>query len=350
MKISSILKHEYSVVRPFLYKKPSATSINIKMFVLLFLQFLLLICYKDFKAVHVIFSCTCASVFCYVIRFITHKEPVYTIFIALVQGMLIGMLLPENYPPIAAGLLTFFVLLGAKYMIPNPSNFWVNPVAFTVVIAWFIGKEYFPSFQITQDMMMVKNPSLGLIQNGALSISSIDSLINGFLNQTVFRFLKVSVPDGYISFMWDSHALIPAFRFNILTVLASIVLFSDDSVDFRFPSIFLFVYLLLVRLFAPVFLGGTFNSGDIILALFSSGTLYVSVFLLQWYGTTPVTTCGKTLLAIVSGIIAFILVGAGTSPVGMCYTILIGNIISVFIKVLETRFEIRSFNSRGVSK
>jgi len=350
MKLNFYITRRYSIVRPFIYKKPSVTSTNIRVFFLLLLQIIFLAVYKRYNALSVIGACTLSSLAVYFHRFALKRDHIYDIFGALVQGIFTGMLLPENYPPLVAAAVTLIVFWGIKTMAPNPANVWVNPIAFSVVLAWFIGKEFFPDFLITSEMMELKNPSLTLIQNGTFPVMGFDSAITGFLNNTVFKLLKVSVPDGYISFLWDSHSVIPAFRFNLLTVFSSIILFADDSIDFLIPSIFLLVYGALVRLLAPMFFGGTFNSGDIILALFTSGTLFISLFMLQWFNTTPSTTKGKVIYAILCGFIAFILVGAGTSPVGMIYTILIGNILSVFIKTAETRKEIRGYKPSGVAE
>jgi len=350
MQIGYLFKRKYSLVRPFIYKKSSITNICLKMLLLLFIQIVCLAVYKNYRSLVIIGACTLASVAVYAIQFFLRKDQIYGIFSALVQGIITGMLLPENYPPVVSGVLSFVIFYSIRYIAPNPSNVWVNIVAFIVVIAWFIGKQFFPDFLITPEMLEMKNPSLSLIQNGSFPVLPADSLITSFLNNYVFKFLKVSVPEGYISFLWDSHSSIPAFRFNILTILSSIVLFADDSVDFTIPSIFVFVYAVLVRLFAPMIFGGSFYSGDIILALFSSGTLFTGLFLLQWFGTTPSTKGGKIFYGIFSGIMAFILVGAGTSPVGMVYTILIGNIMTVVIKVLETRKEIHSVKFSGVTE
>ncbi len=349
MKTSLLFRKKYAIVRPFIYKKASLTSINLRILILLLLQIICLFIYKSYSALTVIGSCALASFLVFLIRFLTKKEPVYYVFGSLLQGIFTGMLLPETFPPVIAAFIVFFVMLGVKIISSNPGNVWVNTVAFSVLIAWFIGQSFFPGFLVTSEILEFKNPSLSLIQSGIFTVFKTDSFITGLFNKYVFKFLKVYVPDGYISFLWDSKSLIPAFRFNILTLFSSIVLFSDDSIDWKIPSVFLVVYLVLVRLFAPMFFGGTFNSGDIILALFSSGTLFFSLFMLQWFGTVPSTKFGKFLYAFLCGITAFLLVGAGTSPVGMVYTILIGNILSVIIKVIETSSEISS-TLRGVSE
>ena len=137
--------------------------------------------------------------------------------------------------------------------------------------------------------------------------------------------------------LWDTKSIIPAFRFNLLTVIASIVLFSDNSFSLLIPSIFIFVYAVLVRVFFPFMSGGELNQGDIILALLTSGTLFASVFMIQWFGTHPMTAIGKIIYATFAGILAFFIVGCGTSPVGMIYVVIICNILNLMIRQLEEK-------------
>ena len=138
--------------------------------------------------------------------------------------------------------------------------------------------------------------------------------------------------------LWDTKSIIPAFRFNLLTIIASIVLFSDNSFSVLIPSIFLIVYALMVRLFFPFMSGGEFNQGDILLAILTSGTLFVSVFMIQWFGTHPMTVIGKIIYAVFAGILAFFIAGCGTSPIGMVYVVIICNILNLLIRQVEEQY------------
>jgi electron transport complex protein RnfD len=101
------------------------------------------------------------------------------------------------------------------------------------------------------------------------------------------------------------------------------------------PFIFILVYSVMVRLFAPFCYGGLFNTGDIILALLTSGTLFTATFMMQFPGTIPISISGKVLYAILAGILAFFICGVGTSPIGMSYTILICNVFNLILRHLE---------------
>ena len=80
-----------------------------------------------------------------------------------------------------------------------------------------------------------------------------------------------------------------------------------------------------------------FNQGDITLAILTSGTLFIAVFLIQWFGTHPMTVVGKIVYSTFAGIFAFAIVGCGTSPIGIIYVVIICNILNLLIRYVEER-------------
>ena len=228
-------------------------------------------------------------------------------------------------------------MLCAKYAFGAYTNSWINPVAITVAVAYFLNMSVFPAFLLTSSDLQSRNSALVLIQNGTVPLSSVDSSVTAFLNKTVFKIAGINIPEGYISFFLDTHSIIPAFRFNFLTLISSIILISLDMVDALIPSFFILVYSLLVKFLGPVFYHGINGQGDIILALLTSGTLFSTLFVLQYFGTTPITIWGKILYGILAGIIGFLIMGFGTSSSGYIFTVLIMNIISPVIQVFESR-------------
>jgi len=340
MKISNLEKYlskQKNVVKPFIYTKPSVSEVCIKLFVLLALQIFLLIFTKSYNAVFVILTALAGAICSAALNFLIFKEPPYSSMTIIIQGLMIGMLLPDSFPLYAVFSITFFSLFLSRTLVFQSINSWINEAAVGIVIAWIIGSKFFPSFYLTPELVPIKNPSVFLIQNGTFPIYDFDRTITSFLNSSVFSWFKVTIPEGFISLLWDTQSIIPAFRFNLLTIISSIILFSDNSFSPIIPAIFLFVYLVLVRLFAPFIYGGAFNQGDILLAMLSSGTLFCAIFMIQWYGTTPITLSGKIFFGVISGIIAFVIIGCGTSPIGMAYTVLICNVVNMMIRYFEER-------------
>lgn len=331
------LQNKRVCIKPYIYEKPSISAVSIRILILLLLQFALLILTKSFNAVIVIFCTTLGALLASIVHYLVIRKNKFLSLTNLIQGIMIGMLLPQNYPPVTALFISFITLLIFKYIFETSENFWINIVSVSVLIAYFIGKIYFPDFIITTDLFNVKNPSVQLINQGVFPIYDFDVSFTNYLNANILSYFKVTLPQGIISMLWDTQSVIPAFRFNLLTIIASIVLFADNSFSLLIPSIFLFVYSLFVRLFFPYVSGGELNQGDIMLALLTSGTLFVAVFMIQWFGTHPMTVIGKIIYAFTAGVYAFIVVGGGTSPIGMIYVIVISNIINLLIRQIEEK-------------
>ena len=332
------LQNKQVSLKPYVYERPSISAVSIKMIILLSLQIIMLILTKSYKAVIVVSCSTAGAFLASLIHYLFVKKYQFLSLTHIIQGMIIGMLLPETYPPLTALFVSFVTLIIFKYIFEDSENFWINVVCVSVIIAYFIGKKYFPDFQITSDLFKMKNPSLQLINNGVFPVYYFDSAVSGFLNDSFLSSMKVSIPQGIISMLWDTQSIIPAFRFNLLTIIASVVLYSDNSFPLLIPTLFLVIYGMLVRLFFPLITGGEFAQGDIILALCTSGTLFVAVFMIQWFGTHPMTAVGKIIYSAFAGILAFLIAGCGTSPVGMVYVVLICNILNLIIRQIEEKY------------
>jgi Na+-translocating ferredoxin:NAD+ oxidoreductase subunit D len=325
-------------LRPFKYLGPSVGAQSLSVLAVLFPQVLLLAAGKSYSSLFILAAALLASFAAEAIDAALHqREYPFSIITAAVQGVVIGMLLPSGYPPIAVFFVSFGTLLIGKYAYGGLSNSWINPAAITVITAWLIGMTQFPAFQVTFEQLQIRNPSLALIQNGTFPTQPFDAHITSFLNTYLFRAFGVSIPEGYVSLFWDTHSVIPAFRFNLLTVLSSVFLIATNCVSAIIPGCYLLVYGLLVSFAGPLFYHGIPGQGDVLLAFLSSGTLFSVFFVLQWYGTTPVTRWGKAVYGIAAGIAAFIVVGCGTSPVGTMFTVLIVNILSPVIQLIEDR-------------
>ena len=324
-------------VKPFVYNIPSISSVSIRFIILLSLQIIMLAVTKSYSALIVILATLIGALAASTVNYFISKEPLFNMMNIIIQGLFIGLLLPEKFPPFTAFIISFSTITVSRCIVFKGVNSWLNTSIIAVIIAWYVGRNYFPVFAVNTEILSLRNTSVYLIENGTFPIYSFDSTITSFLNRYIFDFFKVTIPEGFISIIWDSHSIIPAFRFNLLTIISSIIIFSDNAFSLIIPTVFLFVYAVLVRLFVPFLFGGNFNQGDIILALLSSGILFCSVFLIQWYGTIPVTVIGKFSLGVISGITAFVVVGCGTSPIGMVYTVLITNLCSMVIRVFEEK-------------
>lgn len=306
-------------------------------FLAIFPQIVMLFLTKSINNLLIIFTAIIACLLSEIIFFIKRKHISFSIMSSILIGTLIGFFLPAGYPIISVFFITFIAMGIIKYSFGDMNVSWINPVVIVVVVCWFIGQFAFSDFLLTKDILATKNPSLSFIQDGTFVIYNFDESLTSYLNDNIFGLFGISVPQGYVSLFWDSQSTIPAFRFSFLTLVVSIILISLDIISLDIPFFFLTTYLLLVKCLSPIFSGGIPLQGDMILALLSSGTLFCAFFILQYFGTTPLSKVGKVLYGIFAGIIAFIFSGPGTSPIGSIVTVLFVNIISPAIQYFENK-------------
>ncbi len=337
----------------FYYKKVSLNPFNLAIksqtvrfnFIILVLipQLIMLLVTKSYDSLAVILCAVLASVMTELDSFIKKENVLFSALYAVVSGLLIGFLLPSGYPPVSVFFLTAFFMMLSKIIFGPIGVSPVNPVVLTVSFAWFIGHFNFPGFSLSLNEFAEKNASMFLIQD--INLMPFDEKITILLNDNVFKLFNVSIPTGYVSLFWDSQSVIPAFRFNFLTIVSSLVLLGLSIQEAGIPLTFIAVYSLLVKFVSPFFTGTLMMQGDVLLALLSSGTLFAAFFLLQWTGTVPMTVTGKIAYSLSAGFVAFVFNGAGTSPVGSVMTVLVMNITSPLIQLVESRRALRKLSA-----
>ncbi|WP_191014164.1 RnfABCDGE type electron transport complex subunit D [Treponema zioleckii] len=337
-------------LKPFKYLTPSVRTEAYCILALLLPHVLMLLLTKSFASIAIIISSLLASLFVDITDHAANRKDAFMITVSIIRGLAIGLMIPSAFSPFTVFFITLSVLLLNRYVLGGFANSWVNPVAVTVAICWIIGMQFFPQLSISLSDLQVRNPALTLIQNGSIPVLSVDPKITGFLNEKLFSMFGVAIPDGYISFLWDTHSIIPAFRFNLLTLVSSIYLFAFNLLSPIIPCVFLITYGGLVRLVAPFLYNGPLFNGDVILAFLSSGVLFSTIFLLQWHGTTPLTNRGKFFYGLFAGILAFLIIGVGMSSSGYVFTILIINVISPLIQSIENHYLKKDISTSLVEK
>ena len=321
-------------LNPFAYITRSVGTSGIALLALLLLQVVMLFVTASYSSILLVFVACLASVASELLYYFTKKRFASNFVYAVIHGLIAGLLVSSEYPPLAVFLVCFVCFTLCKYAWDGFGHSWINPVALTLVVLYFFNMNFFTPFLISAEDLQTKNAALVLIQNGTVPLAKFDAAVTAFLNRTVFHFFGVVIPEGYVSLFWDSGSSIAAFRFNFLTLISSIILISLEMVDALIPAVFILIYSLLVRFLLPVFLG-TEIYGDILLALLTSGTLFSSLFLLQWHGTIPLTKCGKIIFAVISAVAAFFILGFGTSSIGFVFVVLGMNFVSPLIEYFE---------------
>jgi electron transport complex protein RnfD len=250
---------------------------------------------------------------------------------AALQGIVAGMLFPQNYPVYSVFFITAGVFFVARHAFGGTAGTWINAAALAAAVAFLTGSSFFPAPFDMAEYFGIRIPSRFFL----LGIDGLsrDAPIIDFLNDRFFRFFGASVPDGYVSLLCDSRSPITAFRFNLLILLSSLFLISLNMIYWIVPLCYLAVYLGLVWLFGGN--GTGFATGDVLLASLTGGTFFTAFFLLGWFGTPPLSRNGKTAYGIFAGAAAFFVCGPGTSPSGAAFTVLAANLASVCIQYAE---------------
>ena len=333
----SITNPETVILRPFFYTKPSVRASVLGQIFLIFLQLCVLFFTKSYSALLVIGFAVLATIASEFVNIKKYKRHHDSLAICIVQGLFVGMFLPETFPLLAVFCITFFTFVLIKNSFVSFSGAWANPVAVTVAIAYFTASTYFPVFSLDKNIIQNVNIGTYLYQNEILTALPMDFSLTTLINEKILSKFGISIPTGYLTLLLDNGFSIPAFRFNLLTILSSIILFSMDMVIAIIPIASVLTYLLFVRIAGFFILGGEFLQGDMLLALCTSGVLFCSLFLLPWYGTIPYTKSGRIFYGIICGVIFYVIVGCAFSAAGCVFSVLIANVLSPFIQMLENR-------------
>lgn len=327
--------YEQLTLAPFCYSVPSVGQ-SCKAVIILFIpQLVMLFLTHSISSLILIGIAVCASVLADLSDSFARNRTYTLTSSVLLQGLLIGMFIPSTYPQLKAFIIVYLALLLSKYAFGGFSQAWANPAAVCVIILYLFDFSSFPP--ILADASVIQGPDIltKLISSGKFELCSFDADITSFLNTKVLHFAGIVLPDGYVSLFWDTGNVIPALRFNLLTLFATLYLISFNLTDWFIPFIYLFTYAVAVRIFGLVPYNRIWFQGDILLALCTSGTFVAAFFILPWGGTTPMTIVGKCIYSVLAGIFSFFLNGCGTGNIGTMFVILIMNIISPVIQFIE---------------
>ncbi|MGL4981848.1 MAG: RnfABCDGE type electron transport complex subunit D, partial [Treponemataceae bacterium] len=218
---------------PFRYIKPSLKTTCYTLFILLLPQFIMLGVTKTYSALILLACSVSASLLAQAIfTFLSKTKKLIQFECAFVEGLLIGMCIPSNYSYISAFFIIFWGILICKHLFGEFSNAWANPISLIVVFLFLLGKPYFNEVLTKSDFLTPHNLLAQLIISNDFNLFSIET---DFFSEFFIRNFNTQFPEGYISLFWDSQSLIPAFRFNLLTIIASLFLFSFDVIDWVIP-------------------------------------------------------------------------------------------------------------------
>jgi len=257
---------------------------------------------------------------------------------AILTGLLTGFLLPYTLGPFMVFFVSFSGSLVSRAVFGGTGAYWMNPAAVAVCLGYLSQGDLFPPYLVTPESVSAAGDAFGALKIDQFPRIPADTAITDFLNKSPLNRSGISLPEGYITLFWNSPSTIPAFRYNILTLVASIALLSLKIIDWIVPAVFLATYGACVYLFTPVS-GAMPNplSGDILFAVLTGGILFTAFYLLPEFSTVPRTRVGKLVSGLLAGLICFMLCGPGGSPAGAVFTVISVNPLATIIEYLEKR-------------
>ena len=250
---------------------------------------------------------------------------------AVATALILTLLLPNRISPIYAAAGAVFALMVIKHSFGGLGSNWLNPAAG----GWLFVRLCWPaSFKAALEGSPLSHP-VDAVAFFSESTPVTDTF-RLFLNNTVFSFIDVELPAGYLEFFTLRAPGIIADRGVLALLLGTIIISATQITRFWIPAAFLVVFGVLVRIAGALPFGGDVGDGDVLLALFSGGTLVAAFFLAAEPATGAKSTYGILLSTTLAGGIAFMFRYLGSEPYGAVFAVLLINAILPLVRIVET--------------
>ena len=324
---------------PFVYTRLPVLGMNIAVLSLLGIQILILAITADFYALLNITAAVMGVLFVEnLLRYLASSKFGLSLEM-VISGLLIGFFMPTGIGFVFVFILSAFSVFIVKTVFGGTGRNWLNPVAFAVCAAYISRPEAFPPLISDFSLLREKGSIFALMEaNGLLKLKT-DFAVTSALNSLLLHGVGVTLPEGYISLFLNSTSSIPAFRYNIVTLMSSIILFSIRAVDYILPAFFLATYAVLVWIFGMVPVSNIYFTGDILSAVLTGGVLFAAFFVMTEPASSPKTKYGKAMSGFFTGLFAFFICAHGASPAGIFFAIILSNVISPLIEKLEIKIQ-----------
>ena len=324
---------------PYIYTGMNALHTAILVLSLLSLQMIVMGLLHDFASIAMIISAGAAATLASFLIGYLQGRGTFDIH-ALVTGLLIGFFLPVTGGFVFGFLIAFMSYFFSWGVFGGKGSSWINPVMLAACIAAVCKPECFVQ-PVALDRIASGGSVFAALEGSGLLQTPADHYITSMFNSTFLHGVDVTLPEGYIGLFLYYPSVVPAFRYNLLTLCSSIVLLSAKTIHKTLPFTFLIVYGLLVYLFPSAGQSIAYGKGDIISALLTSGALFSAFFVMNDTGSIPRSWEGRFITGILIGLFAFCIAGPGAIPAGIPFAVLFVDCITPLIEWLEAYFYTR---------
>lgn len=310
---------DFSKIAPFIYTSVSLRSSYLALLLLLLPQVIFLFIYHDIYAGLNIFASITATLTCQSIVYAIEKTTFKIPLEALLEGILIGFFMPTNIGFIFVFMLSFLGFALTKVVF-GKSGSWMHSIMFVLIIAY-----------ISEPQLFIFSENIDVLEKN--SYLSFDAYITSFLNSYLLNNLGITLPQGYISYFWMPSSLIPACRYNIITIFSSIILLSLKVKDYTVSILFILFYETLVYCFST----SSLFEGDVLSSLMTGGFLFILFFALPYPTSFPKTFIFKFFSSIFLAFISFFLSGGRASFITIAFASLLLNLLTPYVEEIEKK-------------
>lgn len=269
------------------------------------------------SAANVIFFCVAGAVVSeFIFQKISKQESTIGDFSAVITGLLLAFNVPASLPWWMCILGSAFAIIVVKMVFGGIGNNFINPAlasrafllaSFPVAMtSWTkTGVNWVSSGNI--DAYTTATP-LSFLKNGAEGVSAITNS-------------GVSLMDLMIGNIGGCIGETSA----ILILLGGIYLIYKGVITYVIPAYYIGTVFILT------FVLSGFNLNFAIYEIMAGGLMLGGFFMLTDYTTSPMTTKGQIIYAVLAGVIATVIRMYGGYPEGVSYSILLANVVTPLI-------------------
>ena len=253
----------------------------------------------------ILISAVSAVVFEHLWCLVTKKKTTITDFSAVITGVLLAMTLPVSVPLYIPVLGSFFAIIIAKCLFGGIGNNFINPA---------LSGRAFLLASYGVKMTTWTRPVLFGTEIDALTTATPLSILKG----------AGEIPNSYIDLFLGNMAGSLGETSAVALLIGFIYLLIRKIVT---PHATL-SFILTVGVFGYIFGQNGFFTGDFLISILTGGVFLGGIFMLTDYTTSPTTRKGNIVAGILAGIITIFIRIKGGLPEGVCYSILIVNILA----------------------
>ena len=240
---------------------------------------------------------------------------------AIVTALVLVLMLPNQIHPLYAAMGAVFAIVVVKHSFGGLGSNWMNPA----LGGWLFIRFSWP-FSFTE-----------AFEQG-FSIESADNIIGSFLNRTVFSVFGAELPSGYINLFSSNAPGIIADRAVLVLILGSIIIAALCINRFWLSFLYLAIFSLFVKMFGDIGPEGIFWNGDVLLNLFSGGTLLCAFILITEPSSGAKSNQGCIAVVFLAAFFSFIFRYYGGTIYGSFFAIALINGITPIVRRIERGF------------